>query len=144
MHFETIGNATVICYEDRPILATDPWIQGSAYFGSWKLSHQIPRAQLDDLLIGNFMKTTLVGKWPGSWLHPFFTPIVAKYADNGGAYTAQDLEAYFHSYRARDPLEFIVHRFQQRSVQTFRNFVAPQSRVFDYGKRAYFFIKKMI
>ena len=34
MRFETIGNTTVICYEnDQPILATDPWIVGSAYFG---------------------------------------------------------------------------------------------------------------
>ena len=47
MHFDTIGNATAICYEDKPILATDPWIQGSAYFGSWKLSHEIPPAQRD-------------------------------------------------------------------------------------------------
>src|ERR1700733_10831307 len=48
MRFETIGNATVICYEnDTPILATDPWIVGSAYFGSWKLSHQIPPAQME-------------------------------------------------------------------------------------------------
>jgi L-ascorbate metabolism protein UlaG (beta-lactamase superfamily) len=46
MHFDTIGNATAICYEDRPVLATDPWIQGAAYFGSWKLSHEIPPAQL--------------------------------------------------------------------------------------------------
>ena len=114
---------------------------------------EAPRASLmsairyevfDDLLIGNFMKTTLLGKWPGSRLHPFFTPVVAKYADNGRAYTTQELEAYFHGYRARDELGFIVHRFQQRSVQTFRNFVAPQSRVFDFGKRTYFFIKKMI
>jgi hypothetical protein len=55
----------------------------------------------DDLLIGNFMKTTLIGKWPGSRLHPYFTPVVAKYADNAHAYSAADLDAYFHSYRAR-------------------------------------------
>ncbi len=48
MRFETIGNATVICYEnDTPILATDPWIVGSAYFGSWKLSHEIPPVQME-------------------------------------------------------------------------------------------------
>ena len=114
---------------------------------------EVPRASLmsavrnevfDDLLIGNFMKTTLLGRWPGSRLHPFFTPVVAKYADNGRAFTTQELESYFHSYRSRDELGFIMHRLQQRSVQTFRNFVSPQSRAFDYGKRAYFFIKKMI
>ncbi len=98
----------------------------------------------DDLLIGNFMKTTLLGKWPGSRLHPHFTPVVAKYADNAHAYSAADLDAYFHHYQARNPFDFIVHRFQQQSVQTFRNFISPQSRAFDYGKRAYFFIKKII
>ena len=114
---------------------------------------EVPRASLmaairhevfDDLLIGNFMKTTLMGQWPGSRLHPYFTPVVAKYADNAHVFTAQDMEAYFHAYRARDPLEFIIHRFQQRSVQTFRNFISPQSRAFDYGKRAFFFIKRIV
>jgi len=114
---------------------------------------EVPRASLiaaiknqvfDDLLIGNFMKTTLIGSWPGSRLHPWFTPVVAKYADNGHAYSTQDLESYFHAYRSRDPVEFIMHRLQQHSVQTFRNFVSPQSRAFDYGKRAFFYIKKMV
>src|SRR4051794_16368866 len=43
--FETIGNATVVVHDGAPVLATDPWIRGSAYFGSWGLSHQIPPAQ---------------------------------------------------------------------------------------------------
>jgi hypothetical protein len=45
--FETIGNATLICHDRRPVLVTDPWIKGSAYFGSWTLSHQIPDEQMD-------------------------------------------------------------------------------------------------
>lgn len=43
--FETIGNATVICHDGGPLLTTDPWLDGDAYFGSWKLSHEIPAAQ---------------------------------------------------------------------------------------------------
>ena len=114
---------------------------------------EAPRASLmaairnevfDDLLIGNFMKTTLIGKWPASRLHPWFTPVVAKYADNGHAYSAADLDSYFHAYRAREPVEFIMHRFKQNTEQIFRNFVSPQSRAFDFGKRAYFFLKKMV
>ena len=35
----------------------------------------------DDLLIGSFMRTTLHG---GAKLYPHFTPLVAKYSDNGG------------------------------------------------------------
>ncbi len=40
--FETIGNATLLCHDRGPLLVTDPWIQGHAYFGSWCLSHKIP------------------------------------------------------------------------------------------------------
>jgi hypothetical protein len=43
--FETIGNATVVVHDREPVLATDPWIHGSAYFGSWGLSHPVPPAQ---------------------------------------------------------------------------------------------------
>jgi hypothetical protein len=44
--FETIGNATLIAHDAKPVLVTDPWVQGSAYFGSWKLSHEVPEPQL--------------------------------------------------------------------------------------------------
>ena len=43
----TVGNATLIAYEDsKPILSTDPWFGGEdhAYFGSWNLSHEIPHS----------------------------------------------------------------------------------------------------
>jgi hypothetical protein len=30
--FETVGNAIVIAYDDRPVLTSDPWINGDAYF----------------------------------------------------------------------------------------------------------------
>jgi len=45
--FDTIGNATVIIYDEDPILATDPWVEGSAYFGSWSLQHEVPAEQLE-------------------------------------------------------------------------------------------------
>jgi hypothetical protein len=45
--FETIGNATLILYDGSPVLATDPWIDGDAYFSSWGPSHEIPVAQRD-------------------------------------------------------------------------------------------------
>ena len=36
---QTIGNATLIAYDDTPVLSTDPWMGGDhyAYFGSWYL-----------------------------------------------------------------------------------------------------------
>lgn len=45
--FETIGNATVICYDGGPQLATDPWLSGSCYFGSWIHQCEVPEAQLE-------------------------------------------------------------------------------------------------
>jgi hypothetical protein len=45
--FETIGNATLIAYDGGPVLATDPWLDGPAYFGSWTRTHEIPEAQRD-------------------------------------------------------------------------------------------------
>lgn len=43
--FETIGNACLIFHDHGPVLATDPWLFGSAYFGSWTLSHEVPPEQ---------------------------------------------------------------------------------------------------
>jgi hypothetical protein len=43
--FETIGNATLVVHDSGPLLATDPWITGPAYFGSWTRSHAIPDEQ---------------------------------------------------------------------------------------------------
>ena len=41
---QTIGNATLIAYDDKPILSTDPWLgsEDYAYFGSWKMEFYIP------------------------------------------------------------------------------------------------------
>ena len=47
----------------------------------------------DDLLIGNFMKTVLHGGVRS--LYPDFTPYVAKYGDNGRAFTVGELHDYF-------------------------------------------------
>ena len=47
----TIGNATIIAYDEKPILSTDPWIgdEDPAYFGSWVLSHEIPKDYKKDI-----------------------------------------------------------------------------------------------
>ena len=60
----------------------------------------------DDLLIGNFMKTTLIGTWPRSGLYPDFTPYVARYSDQAEANTREEIDEYFEAYRQRDPMEF--------------------------------------
>ena len=47
--FETIGNATITVFDDKPILTTDPWIFGNPYFGSWGHAYQIPKIQLENI-----------------------------------------------------------------------------------------------
>jgi len=53
--FETVGNATLIIHDKKPILATDPWITPNAYFGSWSCSHQIPEQQMDSILNSQYV-----------------------------------------------------------------------------------------
>ncbi|MFN7132908.1 MAG: MBL fold metallo-hydrolase, partial [Myxococcales bacterium] len=66
----------------------------------------------DDLLIGNFMKTTLHGEWGEGMLYPDFSPWIAKYADNGRAKTRAELRSYFKEYRQRDPVGYMRANFQ--------------------------------
>ena len=53
--FQTIGNATLIFHDGKPVLCTDPWFEGSAYFGSWGLSHRIPEEQRKAILDCEFV-----------------------------------------------------------------------------------------
>jgi hypothetical protein len=53
--FQTTGNATLIAYDGEPILVTDPWVDGGAYFGSWGLSHAVPLAQRDAIIRSKFL-----------------------------------------------------------------------------------------
>ena len=54
--FETIGNATLLVREDgRPVLATDPWLVGTAYFGSWALDHDLTPEQIQAVAASPFV-----------------------------------------------------------------------------------------
>ncbi len=53
--FETIGNACLIAHDRGPVLATDPWLTGAAYFGAWRLSHEVPAAQLANVRACKFL-----------------------------------------------------------------------------------------
>ena len=93
----------------------------------------------DDLLIGNFMKTTLHGI---NGLYPDFTPYVAKYGDNGRAQSEAELAAYFDAYRARStPVEFLIARLHDRSSAVFRRRFARDSATFKVAKRAYHLVR---
>ena len=48
--FETLGNASVLVFDAGvPVLATDPWLKGTAYFGSWALDHPLSDAQIRNM-----------------------------------------------------------------------------------------------
>ena len=47
--FETIGNATLTVFDDKPVLSTDPWVYGSPYFGSWGHKYLIPSEQITNI-----------------------------------------------------------------------------------------------
>ena len=47
--FETIGNATLTVFDDKPVLTTDPWLFGNPYFGSWGHKYTIPKEQLENI-----------------------------------------------------------------------------------------------
>jgi hypothetical protein len=112
----------------------------------------VPRASLmraveweifDDLLIGNFMQTTLHGSWPSSGLYPDFTPYVTKYADNGRARTDDELRAYFAEYRRRMGVAtWLRATVEQRAKEGVRARVAADSAAYQAAKRAYTRMKR--
>ena len=95
----------------------------------------------DDMLIGNFMRTTLHGRFPETGLYPDFTPYVAKYGDNGLARSEAELDVYFAAYRRRAPLEFLRHRLEERSIGAIRSYLPMDSAPYRLVKRAYYLMK---
>lgn len=110
------------------------------------ITFEVPRTSLmvaieneifDDLLIGNFMKTTLHGKSSASGLYPDFTPYVAKYADNGAARSRAELRRYFLEYMRRAPFEYLRDRFERRSRDVVRSLLPADSGLYWITKSAY-------
>lgn len=97
------------------------------------IEHQI----FDDMLIGNYMKTTLHGQWSETKLYPDFSPYVAKFADNGYAKSREELNQYFEQYRRRAPFEFLIHRLELQSKNLFRNFVRHDSGLYRVARDLY-------
>jgi hypothetical protein len=89
----------------------------------------------DDLLIGNFMKTTLHGI---EGLYPEFTPYVAKYGDNGRAKSKAQLSRYFLHYFLRDPLGSTLTKLSTGSEQVLRALVPDDSGLFRSAKKFYY------
>jgi hypothetical protein len=75
----------------------------------------------DDLLIANFVKTILHGGVRS--LYPDFTPYVAKYGDNGRAFSAAELEEYFRSYHDISGFQEWLEYVRVRSTRRVRRAV---------------------
>ncbi|HEX3487337.1 MAG TPA: hypothetical protein VHT51_19940, partial [Micropepsaceae bacterium] len=89
----------------------------------------------DDLLISNFMKTTLHGN---AGLYPDFSPYVAKYGDNGRAKSKAELRSYFLHYFIRDPLASILKKVSTGSEQVVRSLLPADSGLFKTAKQFYY------
>jgi len=89
----------------------------------------------DDLLIGNYMRTTF---FKLESLYPHFTPYVAKYADNGGAKTMRELGAYFRHYFMRDPVAHALRHLVNGSEMVLRTALPEGSALFRAAKRVYY------
>jgi hypothetical protein len=117
------------------------------------ITFEVPRASLmdavqyqvfDDLLIGNFMKTTLHGRWPQTQLYPHFTPYVTKYGDNGGARTRSELRSYFLDYLRRAPLATLHHWLEERCTNAVRAVTPHDSETYIRLKKAYWQVKAYV
>jgi hypothetical protein len=108
------------------------------------ITFEVPRASLmaavtyeifDDLLIGNFMRTTLHGSVRS--LYPDFTPYVAKYGDNGRAFSDEKLREYFRAYDKDAGLYGWIERAKTRSAQRVRTALATNRDVYLTARRLY-------
>jgi hypothetical protein len=114
------------------------------------ISFSLPRNSLmiaieykifDDLLISNFMKTTLhncksLYEGDGN-----FTFNVAKYGDNGLVETNHEIEKYLQIYKKRAGMEFIFDLFEDNARNFLVRFIARDGIIFKQIKSLYLSIK---
>jgi hypothetical protein len=110
------------------------------------ITFEVPRGSLmtaidyrifDDLLIGNFMKTTLhnlTSLYEGVGNFNFN---VAKYGDNGLAESEQAIRAYVREYRRRCGRDFLFDLFLDKSKILFSRFVSRDSRTYKSARTVY-------
>jgi len=98
----------------------------------------------DDLLIGNFMKTTIHGNWSNTKkLYPEFTPYVAKYHDNAKIKSKEELSNYFKEYQRRALLNYVRSPFEINSKKAIRLFLQSDSLIYKTGNIIYKASKKI-
>ena len=93
----------------------------------------------DDLLAGNFMKTTLHGM--SGIYEGDFAFYLAKYADNGRAETISELEEYFKMYKQRAGREYVYQTFLDKSKDIFTRLISDDRGSFLYKKAKQIYYK---
>ncbi len=93
----------------------------------------------DDLLIGNFMKTTLHNMQ--SLYDHGLNQIITKYADNGGAETETQLKDYFRHYHEKSGRAWIRENFVTSTSLSIRRLVGKNDSLFRFGRRLYYKMK---
>jgi hypothetical protein len=112
------------------------------------ITFEVPRTSLmaaiqhetfDDLLIGNFMKTTLHNV--GSLYDGDFNFAVAKFGDNGRAKTHKEVNAYLREYKRRAGVDWYYQRphgqLLKQVASTVVAHVPRQSRMYRLAQRVY-------
>ena len=95
------------------------------------LMMSIKKEIFDDMLIGNFMKTTIINK---KSLYPYFSPFVAKYSDNGNASSIKEIKKYFDYYKINSA-DYWRDMFLFKTEQIIRDFISPNSIIFKNLKK---------
>ena len=93
----------------------------------------------DDLLIGNFMKTTLHGKFGNAGLYPNFTSTSLSTPTTAGR-RARRVAEYFRNYRQRAPFEYLRGRLRNVAEDVIRGRFAAESSPYRLARRAYHLI----
>jgi len=110
------------------------------------VTFEVPRGSLmtsinyrifDDLLIGNFMKTTLHGTKSLSDGAGNFSHLVGKYADNGLAETESEIRSYLAEYRRRAGIDYIVSELEDKSRNFLMRFAQQDSKIYKLAKSIY-------
>ena len=91
----------------------------------------------DDLLIGNFMKTTLHGM--ENLYHNNFKYIIANWSDNGLVNTEEEFQNYLNAYKLRIGRDFLYYNFLDQSKNLFFRFISNKSdsKIYKLSKKIY-------
>ena len=114
------------------------------------ITFEVPRHSLmqaveykifDDLLIGNFMKTTLHNCNSLYEGRGNFGYNVAKFSDNGLADSEEEITNYIKNYKKRAGYEFLLSTFEDKSKDFIIRFFNKDSKIFNLLKKSYLIIR---